>query len=71
VSCEKVGHEDKAQLYHHLRSPPVLPQDSKEEVDEDNSLAMISSHSSSAVQSFSSSIPLNKLQTNTFLQLEF
>ena len=36
VNCEKVGHEDKAQLYHHLRSPPAIPQDNKEEVDEDN-----------------------------------
>jgi hypothetical protein len=30
VFCEKVGHEEKAQLYHHLRSLPALPQDNKE-----------------------------------------
>ena len=63
LNCEKVGHEDKAQLYHHLRSLPALPQDIKEEVDDDNSLAMSSSQSSSVVLSFSSSTTLNKLQT--------
>ena len=63
LNCEKVGHEDKAQLYHHLRSLPALPHDIKEEVDDDNSLAMSSSQSSSVVLSFSSSTTLNKLQT--------
>jgi hypothetical protein len=43
MNCEKVGPEDKAELYYHLRSLPALPQDNKEEVDEDNSLAMSSS----------------------------
>jgi hypothetical protein len=38
VNCEKVGHEDKAHLYNHLRRLPVLPQDNKEEVDDDNFL---------------------------------
>ena len=63
VNCEKVGHEDKANLYHHLRSLPALPHDIKEEGDDDNSLAMSSFQSSSVVLSFSSSITLNKLQT--------
>ena len=43
VNYEKVGHEDKAHLYCHLRSLPAIPQDNKEEADEDNSLAMSSS----------------------------
>ena len=63
VNYKKVGHEDKAKLYCHLSSLPALPQDNKEEVDEDNYLAMISSQSSSVVPSFSSSTTLNKLQT--------
>ena len=63
MNCEKVGHEGKAQLYHHLRSLPALSQDDKEEADEDNSLAMSSSQSSSVVQSFSLSTTMNKLQT--------
>ena len=63
LNCEKVGHEDKAHLYCHLRSLPALPHDIKEEVDDDNSLAMSSSQSSSVVLSFSSSTTLNKLQT--------
>ena len=63
LNCEKVGHEDKAHLYCHLRSLPALPHDIKEEVDDDSSLAMSSSQSSSVVQSFSSSTTLNKLQT--------
>ena len=63
LNCEKVGHEDKAKLYCHLRSLPALPHDIKEEVDDDSSLAMSSSQSSSVVQSFSSSTTLNKLQT--------
>ena len=63
LNCEKVGHEDKANLYCHLRSLPALPQDNKEEVDEDNSLPMSSSQSSSVDPSFSSSTALNKLQT--------
>ena len=61
--CEKVGHEDKSQLYYHFRNLCALPQDNKEEVDEDNSLAMSSSQSSSVVPSLSSSTTLNKLQT--------
>jgi hypothetical protein len=40
-----------------------LPQDNKEEVDDDSSLAMSSSQSSSVIQSFLSSTTLNKLQT--------
>jgi hypothetical protein len=63
MNCERVGHEDKAQLYCHLRRLPTLMQDNKEEVDDDNSLPMSSSQSSSVVQSFSSSTTLNKLQT--------
>ena len=63
MNCEKVGHEDKANLYCHLRSLPALPQDNKEEVDEDNSFAMSSSLSSSVVPSFLSSTTLNKLKT--------
>ena len=63
VNCEKVGHEGKAQLYNHLRSLPALSQDDKEEADEDNSLAMSSSQSSSVVHSFSLSTTMNKLQT--------
>ena len=63
LNCEKVGHEDKAQLYHHLRSLPALPQDKKEEVHDDNSLAMSSSQSSPTAPAFSSSTTLNKLQT--------
>ena len=63
VICEKVGYEDKAQLYHYLRSCPAFPQNNKEEVDHDNSLAMSSSQSSLVVQSFSSSTTLNKFQT--------
>ena len=63
LNCEKFGHEDKAQLYHHLRSLPALPHDIKEEVDDDNSLSMSSSQSSSVVPSFLSSTTLNKLQT--------
>jgi hypothetical protein len=63
MNCEKVGHEDKANLYCHLRSLPALPQDNKEEVDDDNSLVMSSSQSSTVVQSLSSSTTLNKLQT--------
>jgi hypothetical protein len=43
MNCEKVGPEDKAELYCHLRSIPALPQDNKEEIDEDDSLAMSSS----------------------------
>ena len=50
-------------MYGHLRSLPALPQDIKEEVDKDSSLAMSSSQSSSVVQSFSSSTTLTKLQT--------
>ena len=46
LNGEKAGHEDKAQLYCHLRSLPALPQDNKEEVDDDSSLAMSSSQSS-------------------------
>ena len=64
VNGEKVGHEDIAQLCCHLRSLPELPQDNKEEVDEDNSLPMSSSQSSSVDPSFSSSTALNKLQTD-------
>ena len=64
VNCEKVEHEEKAHLYHHLRNLPALPQDNKEEVDDDNSLAMrSSSQSSSVVKSFLSSTTLNKLLT--------
>jgi hypothetical protein len=63
VNRERVGHEDKAQLYCHLRRLPTLLQDKKEEVDDDNSLPMSSSQSSSIVQSLSSSTTLNKLQT--------
>ena len=63
LNCEKVGHEDKAQLYCHIRSCPALPQDKKGEADDDSSLAMSSSHSSSVVPSFPSSTTLNKLQT--------
>jgi hypothetical protein len=63
LNCEKVGHENKANLNHHLRSLPGLPQDNKEEFGVENSLAMSSSHSSSVVQSFPSSTTLNKLQT--------
>ena len=63
LNCEKVGHENNAHLYCHFRSLPALPQDNKEEVDDDNSLDMSSSQSSSVVQSFSSSTTLNKLQT--------
>ena len=65
MNCEKVGHEDKAHLSHHSRSSPALPQDNKQEVDEDNSLAMSSSQSSSVVPSFSSSTSLNMIQTGT------
>ena len=43
LNCERVGHEDKAHLYCHVRSLPALPQDNKEEVDDDNSLPMSSS----------------------------
>jgi hypothetical protein len=43
LNCEKVGHDDKAHLCCHLRSLPVLPQDNKEEFNDDNSLAMSSS----------------------------
>ena len=64
LNCEKVGHQDKAQLYCQLRSLPALPEDNKEEVDDDNSLTMRnSSQSSSVVPSFSSSTTLYKLQT--------
>ena len=49
VNCEKVGHEDIAQLCCHLRSLSELPQDNKEEVDVDNSLPMSNSQSSSVV----------------------
>ena len=63
LNSKKVGHEDKAQWYSHLRSLPALPHDIKEEVDDDSSLAMSSSQSSSVVQSFSSSTTLNTLQT--------
>ena len=63
MNCEKVGHEDKAQLYCHIRSCPALPQDKKGEADDDSSLAMSSSQSSSVVQSFPSSTTLNKPQT--------
>jgi hypothetical protein len=63
VNCEKVGHEDKANLHHHLRSLPALPQDNKEEDDENNSLAMSFSQSSYVLPSFSSSTTLNRLQT--------
>ena len=49
-------------MYLHLRNLPALPQDNKEEVDDDNYLVMSSSQSSSVVQSFSSSKTLNKLQ---------
>ena len=63
TNCEKVGHEGKAHLYCHLRSLPALPQDNKEEVDDDTSLPMSSSQSSSVAQSLSSSTTLNKLQT--------
>ena len=69
VNCEKVGHEDKANLYHHLRSLPALPKDNKEEVDDDNSLAMSSSQSSSVVPSFSSSTTLNKLDKQGFIAI--
>ena len=62
MNCMKVGHEEKAQLCHHLRNLPALPQDNKEEVDEDNYLCMSSLHSSSVVQSFLCSTTLNKLQ---------
>jgi hypothetical protein len=63
VNYEKVGHEDKTQLYCHLRSLPAIPQDIKKEVNDDNSLPMSSSQSSSVVSSFLSSTTLNKLQT--------
>jgi hypothetical protein len=63
LNCERVRHEDKAQLYCHLRSLPALPQDNKEEVDEGKSLPMSSSQSSSVLPLFSSSTTLNKLQT--------
>ena len=64
LNCEKVGHEDKSQLYHHFRNLCALPQDNKEKVDEDSSLAIRSSQqSSSGVPSLSSSTTLNKLQT--------
>ena len=43
LNCEKVGDEVKANLYYHLISLPALPQDNKEEVDDDSSLAMSSS----------------------------
>jgi hypothetical protein len=43
LNCEEVGHEVKAQLNNHLRSLPALPQDNKEDADDDNSLAMSSS----------------------------
>ena len=29
LNCERVGHEDKAQLFCHLKSLPALPQDNK------------------------------------------
>jgi hypothetical protein len=61
LNCERVGHEDKANLNHHLRSLPALPQDNKEEVDDGNSLAMSSSQSSSVVKSFSSTTTLNNI----------
>ena len=50
-------------MYLHLRNLPALPQDNKEEVDDDNYLVMSSSQSSSVVPSFLSSTTLNKLQT--------
>ena len=62
LHCEKVGHEDNAHLYCHLRSLLELPQDSKEE-DEDYSLAMSSSQSLSVFLPYSFSTTLNKLQT--------
>ena len=55
--------EYQTNLYCQLRSLPALPQDNKEEVDDDNSVAMSSSQSSFIVQSFLSSATLNKLQT--------
>ena len=63
LNCERVGHEDKAQLFCHLKSLPALPQDNKEEVDENNSLPVNSSQSSSVNPLFPSSTTLNKLQT--------
>ena len=63
VNCEKVGYEDKVHLYHYLRSLPALPQENQEEVDDDTSLPMSSSQSSSVVPYFLSSTTLTKLQT--------
>ena len=63
LNCEKVGNEDKAYLYCHLRSLPALLLDNNEEVDDDNSLPRHSSQSSPAVPSFLSSTTLKKLQT--------
>jgi hypothetical protein len=63
MNYEKVGHKDKAHMYCHLRSLPAVPQDNKEEVDDENFLAVSSSQSSSVVPSFFSSTTLSKLQT--------
>ena len=62
VNCEKVGYEDKVHLYHYLRSLPALPQENQEEVDDDTSLPMSSSQSSSVVPSLSTSTGLNRFQ---------